>query len=712
MTPWRTRPDLFRLGALTLVAAAIWMAATGKGSGAAWHTPAAYSVDALETLARFQLAHEQGAGLLLDPRADRLGAPSGADWSGYPLPDFPWYWLAGKLVGALGLVPASNVMLMLAHVMAVGAFFVTARVLGQRALCAAGGALLFGFCFSILHRGLSHHSFALAFTVPLAWLVVRLVSSSRVMLRRRAGLVLCAGIGIALGFANPYFIYLFGLMLAVALTVGFARRGRRSNWVAGLVAGGVCLATFAFAYWPFLRATATGLYARSAEQSSLYGLRLLDLVVPPPNHHLAPFGAWGRAAAENHGGEPFAPYLGIVGAAGLLALFVGAAQALARRRRPAASAVWAAGLLAFSIAGGINTWLAQLGLDQFRASNRYSVHLLVLALLFLGGWAARATRSWSRGARLAAVAAVVALGLGDQIPRRPSPEHRAALAAQHAADRETGAKLEAALPPGAAIFQLPVAVFPEQGPIQRMPDYEHLRLFLATRSLRFSYGQLAPSRSLVWQRNVARQSPAELIAALELAGFSAVQIHRAGFPDDALALTTALRSAGARPLVEAGPHVIYRLNPAPTSSSAMVHDPLAYERWDDAPPRRQEPAVLIGEGWYAVERDRDRQWRWCRERAELQLYNDASLARKVRLRFEVTATADATFTVGAGATAPRAALRAFAPRAIDLDLLLQPGLNPVPLVLDAPARRAGPDDPRLIAFNIAQLTAEFAPPSR
>lgn len=76
------------------MAVLVWLAATGDWTACDWRTPAAYRVDALETLARFrQSAEKGGASLLWHPTVARLGAPEGANWATYPLTDAPRYWL-------------------------------------------------------------------------------------------------------------------------------------------------------------------------------------------------------------------------------------------------------------------------------------------------------------------------------------------------------------------------------------------------------------------------------------------------------------------------------------------------------------------------------------------------------------------------------------------------------------------------------------------
>lgn len=710
MSPWRTRTDLPRLGALALFAAALWLGATGKWTAQDWATPASYSVDALETLARFQVSAEQGTTLFTSPGAARLGAPAAADWTSYPLPDFAWYWVAGRAVNALGLVPASNLMLLLAHVLAVVSFFFCARWLGHRPLFAAVAALLFGFSFSLWHRGLSHHSFALAFAVPPALLVVWLVARARGMLRRRAtwafGLVSAA----LVGSGSPYFIYGFGLMLGLAWCWQLLRERRRANLLFGVAVGLACLGVFVATDLPFLRtgAAAGGALARGAGEAEIYGLHWIDLVTPPPNHRLPVLAAWGQAHAARAQGEPFAPYLGVVGVAGLLALALGAGRRPRRLVRPA-YALWATWLLAFALAGGLNTWLARAGLDSFRASNRYSIHLLAIVLFFLASRASRASRRGPRVLAWVAAVAVGAVGWWDQTPRGPGPEHEAQLREAAAADRAFGQRLEAALPPGGAVFQLPVARFPEQGPIHRMGDYEHLRLFLGTRTLRFSYGLMGDDPLLAWQRNLAALPAAELVAELQAAGFAAVVVQRAGFPDGGQSLQSHLIAAGATPLSDDADRFAFRLRPHGPLRPPAAEDPRRFARWDESPPRRHEPAVLLGRGWHAPERSASDLWRWAGQRATLHLFNPGPDTLALRLRARVTTNSATTLTFRTVARTHIEKMPAYTAREIELSLIVPPGLTELAIESEARARRGGSGDPRRLAFNLAALRAEFSP---
>lgn len=699
-----------RLAALAGLAALVWLAATGNWTARDWQTPAAYSVDALETLGRFRVAEERGVALLWDPTVPRLGAPGAADWSAYPLPDAPWYWLAGRLTGWLGLIAASNAMLLLAHVAAVLSFFGCARFLGHRVWPAAGAALLFGFSFSIAYRGLSHHSFALAFTVPPALLAVWLVAGSRRLIASPRGRAFAIGAGVLTGLGNPYFIYLFGLLLGGAVAVQLLGARRRANVRTGVLAGGGCLLAFALTNGPFLHATLTAsaadLFARNAAATTLYGLRWSDLLVPPPTHRADFAAALGQAHAQRAEGELFAPYLGIVGATALVLMAGLTVQRLLRRRRRPfrpAHAAWAVAILALALVGGLNHWLAQAGFDYFRASNRYSIHLLAIALFALSAWASRRLRTVNPAKAAFAVMAVTALGLWDQTPRPLGAEHRQQLRDLVNSDRAVAGRLEAALPFGAAVFQLPVAHFPEQGPIGRMLDYEWLRPYLFTTQVRFSYGGLRSSELLPWQRNVAALPAAAMVRELERAGFAALAVRTDALPDGAAGLQAHLPAAGRTVLLHERELVVFRLQPTGPLRPPAADDPLRFPAWDGLPPPSDRPAVLLGAGWHDLERDGARAWRWALPRATLLLANPTGAPLRVRLTAQLVTLAPATVTWQLGATSGRIARPDNADPAIALEFTLAPGIHPLELQADVPARRAGPQDPRAIAFQLADV---------
>ncbi|HRI82486.1 MAG TPA: hypothetical protein PLF88_08635 [Opitutaceae bacterium] len=717
MSPAIFRREGLRVILLAAAAALIWMTAANRWTATDWATPAAYNVDALETLARFQVSAEQGAGLIWSPEIGRLGAPWAADWSAYPLPDAPWYWLAGRLVNLLGLIPASNVMLLLAHVCAVLAFYLCARALRHRPVIAIGAALIFGFCHSIFHRGLSHHSFALAFSVPPALLVAWWIGGGRQLWTKRSYWIATGGIAAVIGAASPYFVFFFFQLLALALAYQWFTARRRNNLLAGATAFVICLAVFALFNAASLHAALTSTQpaalARNYAGTEVYGLKPIELLLPPDTHR------WGVAAdlGRTYGsftqlpGEISAPYQGIIGIGALILMFGAFAGRLLRgqaglRTAHAPLGLW---IIGFAMVGGLNSLFAFGGLDHFRAGNRYSIHLLALALFFAGGWASRITRPWPTARVCALVLPLVLLGLWDQMPKRPSAVTRAALHAAAIADRTAGNYLEAQLPPGAQIFQLPATVFPEAGPRGGMSDYEHLRLFLGTSTLRFAHGALAGSTAQFWTAHAATLPSPALIEELEGAGFAALLIDRRAYPQDAADLIRGLQSAGypAAALPGRPELCLIRLHPSAQPALPDLTRMAIRPLWD---PAGTPGAVSLHAlaGWFTPEVGNGHRWRWAGSHATLGIANETDAPCTVVLSGRVHAVSAGQLMLRLNGREIR---RYDLPRGEsvelgDRELPLPAGPSLLELRFDGRLTRAR-GDPRELGFQATDLALEF-----
>lgn len=652
MTPFLPRREWLRATWLALAAVGVWLLAQGGGIDV--RVPAAYSVDALETLTRFKLSAERGASLIFDPVAPRLGAPWGADWSAYPLPDALWYWGIGRLVNALGLMPASYLALALAHVLATLAFYLCARVLRHRVAFAVTGALVFGFCYSLFQRGLSHHSFALIFPVPLTLLSVWLVGGSRLWLERRSAQIFCIGTGAIVGAGNPYFVFLYLQLLGLGLLYQGCTARRSANLRTGAAAAVAATVVFLVVNYPTLAAQfrpESASFARNYSATEVYGLKPIELFVPPPNHRWEAAAGLGRLYGEatRLSGEHFMSYAGITGALAIAATLTIGLAALLRSRRPLRPAhlplfFW---IVAFGMVGGINSVLALCGFDFFRASNRYSVHLLALALFFLSAWATRRTRRWPPVATWGVALPLMVIALWDQLPLRPQAADRAAMSELVEGDRRAAAALEQALPAGAMLFQLPVVQFPEAGPRLYMSDYEHARLFLHSSHLRFSYGAMPGSDNLRWAAWAAALPPRELVTELERAGFQGLLIDRRAFADRANALDDELSRAGytSKPIAGA-PHLalvvlrVAKVPVLPDPDAARLHEP-----WGAKRATTDAITVHAVQGWFALENEGAKIWRWATNHAVTGLWNPMGAAMNVQLSFGVRATGSGTLAL-------------------------------------------------------------------
>lgn len=556
-----------------------------------WHgadllVPVGYAIDSVGALAN-SLALAEGA----DPwRYDvpRLNAPFGANWNENPLAESMIYLLYGGLLRGLPPGAAQHAMIALALVTAVLGGYGAARWMGASRVPAATAGLLFGFSHYVVFRAAGHLSLAFVGHVPLmlAW-VHRLFQGEPVS--RRAALGAC-GLAVVSAVMNPYYGFLFAFLMGCS---GLILMVRRAWWRAAGAAGlaglwAVALALNLAGYWRNLRENGPNPYAldRALPDLERWGLRLGDLFWPLAH----PIEGWSRAAAQGYFGggivadEHAAAFLGVAGLVAVGLLLGHALLRLAQGRIGEVSTeAWCALFaLAYGVQGGLNQALGSFGFVYLRATNRYSIVLLAAGLLFAARWLTARTGPLRAGLIGAALVGIHAAELRVS-ERRMAGETKEANRAMLARDRDFGARLEAALPHAAMVFQLPVWDYPEAGYRHLFRDYDHFRPYIWTEHLRFSHGACKGRVREAWQREVEALPPAELVRRLEAYGFAAVYINRDAYPDGTAGLEAALVAAGGMHLAESGDGVMvaYRLTP---------HQP------PELP--RAAPGLSFGKGFY------------------------------------------------------------------------------------------------------------------
>jgi phosphoglycerol transferase len=199
--------------------------------------------------------------------------------------------------------------------------------------------------------------------------------------------------------------------------------------------------------------------------------------------------------------------------------------------------------LAYSVVGGVNGLVGLTGFVWLRAAERNSAWILALVLL----WAAVAVSrlvAARRAASVVAAATALTLTLADQLPPRTSLSAIGEIGWHVASDAAFAQLLEARLPAGSMLFQLPVVDFPEGRRVLGATDYEHLRPYLHASQLRFSYGSDKNRPREAWQRRAEALPPAATASALERIGFAGLIVNRKAYPDAAAALRHALAAEG------------------------------------------------------------------------------------------------------------------------------------------------------------------------
>lgn len=551
--------------ALVLLLVGTFCVAYGRTSLAAWATPITYRGDSLFLAAYLKAARDghvfPGASLVVP----ELNAPFEANWNDHPRTLRAVFLGAGILSRVTGLFATMNLLLLLAHVLAALSFYAVARYLGARREWAFAGGVAFGLSHFLFWRTLDHLDLALCWHLPLCVLVVTWAFGRRgIPLRSRRFLVAVLVTALT-ALHNPYYACLYGQFLLFAAAAQAVRGAGRARVVAPLALAAVLIAAFlldnagSLAYqW---RHGPNPGAARPYGNLERFALKPLELFIPSPGFGLADWGRvarvhWERRIYRAEGGSP---YLGVVGGATLAGLFALSVAGLLRRpaQAPPPAAVAIAWVLLYSILGGVNQVLGIVGFLWLRGTNRFSVWILVLVLLFL---VTRRPGRWS----LAAATLVVAIVLADQVPLRASAEGLRQTRLAVDGDEAFVKDLEGSLPDGAMLFMLPLVEFPEGRPVLGAAEYDHLRPYLFSTRLRFSFGTDKGRLREAWQLETVARPTALMVSDLERYGFAGILLDRRAYPENGGDYLADLAVAGRPPALAhpAGDYIFVPLRPA------------------------------------------------------------------------------------------------------------------------------------------------------
>lgn len=678
-----------------------------------WGRPHWLEGDPLEIYLRVTIAGEQpGHALLGFNEIARLGAPATADWSGYPVPDRLVFVLTGLFARALGLFAAINLVVALLAGLNAASFYLCARWLRCRWEWALALGLVFAFCNYNVRWGITL-SLAQTFTLPpLILLCAWAARRGQPPERPRQWKILATALGLWLGFGNPYLAWFAGVVAGGTLLLALARRNPWSRKIPLLIFLGGLMGSFLLANAGYigqrLRGTTGDALARSPGDFQVYALRPVDWLVPPADHRVPVLAELGRnyIVSRRSSGEFFYNYLGLLGIAGLLGLLAGGIRHLVRRRHrrldPLLGLAW---ITAFGLAGGISTWLAAAGIEMFRASTRIGIFAHIWILFFLAGWISGQSRRLPRSLSIFLAVLIAVAACWEQTP----PLHDDPVVGNRNLTRlrqyqAVTDRLERELPAGAMVFQMPAVPFPEAGPTMGMTDYEHALPFLTSHTLRFSYGHLRHRPALAWTRYVSRLPVADLVAALELAGFSALWVDRRAYADQGESLAQSLLALGRAeqpPLDPSFPVRIFLLQPSSQPQLPDYADPRLKERWADAVDLAGQPLLLALDGWFPPEKEATNLWRWATRDASLGVWwGGADITAKIHFRLD-----------GPGGTSVQLrqdgqelkTLRP-GPEKQEIEIRLVRGLNRLEWRLAGPTFRPGGADPRELGFMVENLS--------
>lgn len=451
-----------------------------------------------------------------------------------------------------------NILLFVSFPLVAVLAYLMLRLVGGRGPLAIALATAFSLIPFHFGRGLGHTYLATMYSAVTA-LTLALIIGLGVLPRisrhpRRSARVgawlAVAAIVVVTAWSGLYYAA-FGLILGSAAVVWrFAHRDRWRDL--GLAAAPV-LGLGVLAIVGFLPGLLTTLAApptqplaeRTPYESVTFAGNLAMALIPAPISQLPGMWRYNEAVYDAFGAAPqlentaLTNYGTWITSACLVVFLVGLAV-LSRRNRLRRSPLPLLAYLTvvtvlFFVPWGLNYLVAGSLTPQVRAWNRL---VPVLLLLFVAGAVAVLART--RLGRTSAVSVVVAVAVllvatvEQVLPFRAAYADGAATGSRAVQEaRAYAAQLNAAIPADCGVLQLPYVVYPEQGSIEELGDYEHFLHGLVNEDKEFSYGAVKGTAEAVPLQDLGNRFSAAVVRKLVDEGFCAVHVDRRGFTDTA-----------------------------------------------------------------------------------------------------------------------------------------------------------------------------------
>jgi phosphoglycerol transferase len=505
-------------------------------------------------------------------------------------------------------------------------------------------SLLYSFTVYHFAPGQYHLMYCIFFPVPLIIMVILWVCSEQLSLTRTedgrtrldlrnrkliAGLLICVLIASTGGAYYGFFAAC--LLGSAALFLAL----RHKNFIKPLtpvflivVISGAFAANQTPHVLYILKHGKTDVAKREAWEADHYGLKIGQLLLPLSAHRIDAFARFKERydKAPPSEGENVCATPGFIGSFGFLFLI---GWLLYRRGRDEAdrprelfnhlSMLNATAVLIATI-GGFGSLFAHLVSPQIRGYARFNIYIsflafftsaLLLDLLFRKFLQTRPRKA----VFYILISLLTIVGVLDETRILNYPNVKD----EFMSDRDFVREIESVMPERAMIFQLPFESFPER-------NYDHLRGYLHSNKLRWSFGAMRERYAGDWQEWISKLPTEEMIRTAAIAGFGGVYIDRKRYSDNGAKIESELSS-------------LLKLSPMISRNQRLLFFNLTeYRKTIDGDPGKAINPLLPQwrMGFSTLEVSPQESWRWCSANGELIIENPLPRERNAVIEMGVS----------------------------------------------------------------------------
>ncbi len=656
-----------------------------------WETPLGYQGDMWLVLSLIK-GYMDGTTLpFLFKIIPNLNAPFNANWNDYPITEEIIFYTTGIIARFVGLYPATSILLFLSHFLSLVSFYYVARYFKINLFLAISGAFIFAFSHFIFLRGIGHIVVGFVFHIPLiimvlSWCYQQKIMKSTIWNKKSYIAIIIAFIT---GMFNPYYSIMFCQLLLFSVIYYFINK--KYTYIK-LPLTLILSTTFSFLLmnldtmiYGIIHGTNIAFSHRNIPSLEIYALKLPDLIFPSGYTHL-----WGKISEVLYHsrtflkGEYWSPYLGIVGILAFLYFIFSNLYFLFQKKFNKANVhfwhlIW---IVLFSIVGGINLIIGSFGFTLLRATNRYSVMIFVIVLLYFFIFISK--RFSQKSIIFISIILFSISSYEELYPRFKWHKSDLNPISEKIIDDQRIIWSIENYDEKAMVFQLPITDFPEVGPLFKMGDYENLRPYLNSNSLHFSHGSNKGRGDNDWQKQIALMDSKEMLSSLLGYGFKFIILNKNGYEDNGSLMLDKLKNY-TETLYETTDLVSLKIND------------LTFEKI--------KPIINFSHGWSSDEVTH--RWAVLKD-AEISIHNFSQYERNINIEFDITSLRKSQIDIYfsdefiSTMNSQPGDFKNF-----NYKFILKPGLNKIKFKGNKYPILAGKSDRRLLSFALYNLNIDI-----
>lgn len=519
---------------VAIIISVVWIYINGFFNGNDWNFPTGYGGDLFWALSEAKAYMDGEIFPLFYKEIENLNAPFKANWSDYPRTEEIIFIFMGYFGKLTSLYFSHNITLMLAHVLSGLTFYYVAIKLGSRNLNSISFAILYGLSHFLFLRGSAHIILTYVFLIPLSILILYKSLNIKINIRSKKFFVFFL-LSFFIGCFNPYYTFMFCVFLLFIFIFKFLKKEENSyvDLLFILSASlGFFLMNFDTLYSNIINGPNIKAVGRNLAALEVYGMKMPELFLPPSGHRIEVFSNFAMSQYYHKAyvrGESWSSYIGIIGLIGFLILIFNFIKSIRHgwKKLEIVTLISINWIFLYSLIGGINLILGVLNFQIFRAPNRFSIYIYTIILLYL---CIKSSRIRNNLLRWVISGFILFVGLFDNLPKI-NHSFQEPIRKIVNEDIKMGNSLMNNLEKGDMVFQFPFMEFPEVGPIKKMGDYEHLRAFLNTKDIKFTYGNGKGRGIELWQSKIELDYDGQFIDQIESYGFSAIYFNKKAYDE-------------------------------------------------------------------------------------------------------------------------------------------------------------------------------------